>query len=347
MRRSIVFAGDVLDRLGILRLTLAARRRGWSRRSGLTVVLYHRVVDPSGIEDLDPDMIDATPAEFDVQMKYLRDNFQPVSIDDVLEARREGRKLPPDSVLVSFDDGYRDNYEHAMPILQRHGMAGLFFVTTGHLTERRLFWWEHLNLLIRKSGQSAVHLTYPAPEALDISTAPAKSRAVRRLTRIVKDHFDLDLDRFIAGVADACRVDWGYDQARALADRALMTWDHVKAMRRAGMGIGSHTRSHRVLQTLKADDLAAELRESRATLEAQLGEPITTIAYPAGKPIATAAAIRQAVADAGYKLGFTTRLGINRMASTDDPLDLHRVTIDRGVPAGLAHTWLTFPSLAR
>ena len=292
-------------------------------------------------------MIDATPAEFEKQMKYLRDNFQPVSVDDVLEARREGRKLPPDSVLVSFDDGYRDNYEHAMPILRRHGMSGLFFVTTGHLTDRRLFWWEHLSLLVRKSGQSAAHLDYPVPEDLDLSSPAAKSRAIRRLNRIVKDHFDLDLDRFIAGVAAACRVDWSYDEARALADRALMTWDHVKEMRRAGMGIGSHTRSHRVLQTLPPAELAAELRESRTTLEAQLGEPVTTIAYPVGKPIATSAAIRQAIAEAGYELGFTTRPGINRLVPSDDMLDLHRLTIDRGVPAGLAHTWLTFPSLAR
>jgi peptidoglycan/xylan/chitin deacetylase (PgdA/CDA1 family) len=347
VRKSVVFAGAILDRLGVLKVALAARRRGLWPRDGLTVVLYHRVVDPSGIEDMDPDMIDATPAEFDVQMKYLREHFQPVTIDEVLETKLAGRRLPPDSVLVSFDDGYRDNYEHAMPILQKYGMKGLFFVTTGHLTERRLFWWEHLNLLVRKSQQSAAHLNYPAPEDLDLSTAAGKSRAVRRLNRIVKDHFDLDLDRFIAGVAAACGVDWGYDQARALADRALMTWDQVKEMRRAGMGIGSHTHSHRVLQTLPAADLAAELRESRKTLEAHLGEPVTTIAYPVGKPISEAAPVRQAVADAGYQLGFTTKPGINRMVPTDDPLDLHRLTIDRGVPAGVAHTWLTFPSLAR
>jgi peptidoglycan/xylan/chitin deacetylase (PgdA/CDA1 family) len=347
MSRIAVLAAALLDRSGALGLARAARRRGLWPPGGLTVVLYHRVAEPSEVAPLDTDMIDATPAEFDAQMGYLREHFHPISIDEVLATWRKGAKLPPDSVLVSFDDGYLDNYENAVPILRRHKLSGLFFVSTGHVTERRLFWWEHLYLLVSRSPRQAVELAYPTKEHLELSNAAGRSAAVRRLNRIVKDHYDLDLDRFIDGVASACAVERGETEARALADRALMTWDQIKEMRRLGMGIGSHTRSHRVLQTLRPEMLAAELRDSRAFLESQLGEPVTTISYPVGKPLAALAALRQAVIDAGYEMGFSTRPGINSLQPGSDPFDLCRLTIDKGVPRGLSRFWLTFPSLAR
>jgi peptidoglycan/xylan/chitin deacetylase (PgdA/CDA1 family) len=338
--------GTALDRLRVLEAARAARRRGVPAGGGLTVLLYHRVAEPSEVGELDPSMIDATPAEFDAHMAYVRQHFHPVSVDEVLEARRTGRPLPPDSVLVSFDDGYRDNFEHAAPILQRHGMKGLFFVTTGHVRHRRLFWWEQVSLIVRRCRLPRARISYPREEALDLSTPEDKAQVVRRLNKIIKERYALDLDRFLAGVADACEVRWDPAEARALADRALMTWDDVRTLRRQGMGIGSHTDSHRVLLTLPPAALAGELADSRAALEELLGEPVTTIAYPVGRAISQVVPVRQAVAAAGYELGFTTRPGVNRLSAADDPLDLLRLSVDRGLPDGLLRTYFTFPGLA-
>jgi len=255
--------------------------------------------------------------------------------------------LPADSALVSFDDGYLDNYEHALPILRRHGIKALFFITTGYLSNRRLFRWERTSLHVRQSARTAIRLEYPETQELDISTPLARVGAVHRLNRIVKDRFDLDIDRFLDGLARACGVEWSADDDRAHGDRTMMTWDQVRALRAAGMGIGSHTRTHRILQTLPPAQLTEELVGSRATLEQQLGEPITTIAYPAGKSIARLTSVREAIAAAGYELGFTTTPGTNRLAPDDDPFDLRRLCIDRGVPTGLAHLRMAFPSMAR
>lgn len=333
------------DRTGLLTRLLAARRGGLGP-SGLLVVLYHRVADPEALGELDADLVDATPREFDAHMAHLRRHYQPVSIEDVLEAHRTGKALPPASVLVTFDDGYLDNYENAFPILQRHDIRGLFFISTGHVADRHLFWWERLSLLVRRSERVTAHIEYPAPEDFDCSSPQARGRVIRRLNRIVKDYYGLDLDRFCDEVGRAFGVSFSAAEDRALADATLMTWDHVRALRAAGMGIGSHTRAHRVLQTLKPADLAAELSSSRHTLEAELGEPVTTIAYPVGKRISGVRPVREAVAAAGYELGFTTRPGLNRLAFGDDPLDLKRLPIDRGVPAELQHTRMALPFLA-
>src|SRR6202142_3974275 len=163
-------------------------RSGWGP-PGLLVVLYHRVATRSQIGALDPDLIDATPDEFDEQMAYLRRHYRPVGLEEVLEAQRAGRDLPAGSVLVTFDDGYLDNFENAFPVLRRHDMRGVFFVSTGHLTERRLFWWERLALLVRRSNVQSPRIEYPVSETFDGSTEGAKARIIRRLNRIVKDQY--------------------------------------------------------------------------------------------------------------------------------------------------------------
>jgi peptidoglycan/xylan/chitin deacetylase (PgdA/CDA1 family) len=347
MRKSVVMLAGALDRLGVTDAAMAMRRRGWWPGADLTVVLYHRVADPTEIGDLDAELIDATPEDFDAQMAYLRRHLHPIGLEELLAAHRGGQPLPPGSVLVTFDDGYRDNCEQALPILQRHGMRALFFITTGHLTQRRLFWWERISLLVRQSERPSAQLEYPFAEELDVSTPASKALTVRRLNRLVKDHFALDLERFLHGVSEALGVSWTEAEDRDRSERALMTWDQVRALRAAGMGIGSHTRDHRVLQTLPADLLATELRDSRETLERELGEPVTTIAYPVGRSIAHLPAVRQAVADAGYEIGFTAIAGMASLAPGGDRYDLKRIPIDRGLPDGVARFRIAVPQLAR
>lgn len=342
--RGAFLAAEVLDRLGLPRALMAARRRQIWKTGGLTTVVYHRVAAPAS-DDLDPELIDATPEEFDSQIAYVSRNFHAVGMDDVLRARREGRALPPDSVMITFDDGYLDNHDVALPILRRHGVPATFFITTGYLTDRRLFWWERVHRFVKASQAREARLEYPAPETLDLSSPEAKARAKRRLTRIIKDHEALDVERFLDGVRAAFGVAWTDDDSRRHGDRALMTWDQVRALRAAGMSIGSHTCSHRVLQTLTPGDLKAELGTSRATLEEKLGEPITTIAYPVGKSIARFPAVRQALADAGYELGFTTTPGLNPLRPDEDIFDLKRISVDRTQPAAWNRLRFAIPTL--
>jgi peptidoglycan/xylan/chitin deacetylase (PgdA/CDA1 family) len=343
--RGAFLLAAALDRLGIPQALAAARRLQLWSGSGLTVAVYHRVADPARIDDLDPDLVDATPEDFDAQMAYLRQHYRPVGIDEVLRAHRQHRSLPPDSVLVTFDDGYRDNHQIALPILRRHGIPALFFITTGYLTDRRLFWWERVSHHIRASAAPEMRLDYPRPEVIDMSTPVAKVNAKRRLNRIIKDHYALDLERFLDGVTKACGLSWNEDESRRLGDRALMTWDDVRALRAAGMGIGSHTSSHRVLQTLAPSDLTHELRVSREVLEDQLGAQVTTIAYPVGKPVTAFPAVRQALADAGYELGFTTRPGMNRLLPAEDRFDLRRISVDRDRSAAWTRLRFAIPFL--
>src|SRR5215471_4717453 len=338
-----LLVADLLDRFGLWRAILAARQARIGRWAGLTVVLYHRVVHPAHLAGLDPELVDATPEEFDEQMAFLRHHFEPVSLDQVTDAALQKTALPPNAVLVTFDDGYRDNYQHALPVLVRHGMKAAFFVSSAYLTERRLFWWEQVSFFLRNANREVVRLTYPEPLEFDLRIAGGSTSAIRRLNRIIKDHHGLDLPRFLAALPYACGVPWSADEERAHGDQALMTWADVRGLLDAGMAVGSHTRNHRVLQTLPADDLDRELGGSREDIEAKVGRPVRTIAYPVGRAVSSQPAIREALRRTGYDLGFTAIPGFNRFERVVDLFDLKRLPIDRGTPPGAVRTNLALP----
>src|SRR5262249_25015008 len=155
--------------------------------------------------------------------------------------------------LVTFDDGYRDNREMALPILMRHGVRATFFIATRYVTERRMFWWDRINYILRRSDRKAIAVDYPKRIALSLEGGP--EAAARTVLRIVKDTYGLDLDRLLDELAAGAGVEWSRDLETRLANELLMTWDDIRALRQSGQDVQSHTRSHRVLQTLPADEL--------------------------------------------------------------------------------------------
>jgi peptidoglycan/xylan/chitin deacetylase (PgdA/CDA1 family) len=252
-------------------------------------------------------------------------------------------------VLVTFDDGYKDNLENALPVLQRTGMRAVVFVSTSYVSERRLFWWERVYVLLSRARRQVAKLEYPTPLELDLRgpRPRALAQAARQVTRIVKDVFDLDLERFLTELGQALDAPWSQSDERAYADRVIMRWDEVEAAQRAGMDVQSHTCTHRVLQTLPDAALDTELGSSRAELLQRIRRPMSSIAYPVGHSIAREPRVRSALTRAGYALGFTTNPGVNLLSPRTDRFDLDRIPVDRGTPDNFFQGMVTLPWLAR
>ena len=336
---------SLAGRLRLDELLIGMRSQRWWPWRDLTVVAYHRINAPEAIRGLDPDLIDATPAVFESQMRFFRAHFECVSMQQVIDAVDGRVPLPPNSLMVTFDDGYLDNYAEALPVLQRTGMRAVFFISTDFMRRQKLFWWDRIWMTIQEAQVDAAKLDYPEELVLPLDGADARGTAVKRANRIVKDTFGLDLDRFLEGLARACGVTWSTERERALAAEAIMGWEQVEALRAAGMDVQSHTRSHRVIETLPDDQLAGELAGARADLEEHLHIDVRSIAYPVGRPIADRGNIRKALAAAGYRLGFTTKPGTNSLGATD-VYDLRRLMIDRAFSEETVRGFAAFPWLA-
>jgi peptidoglycan/xylan/chitin deacetylase (PgdA/CDA1 family) len=336
---------NALDAMAIPQLAMLLRR---AASPWLTVLTYHRVAAPSaggGAEwthGLDDGVVDVTADQLDRQLRFVKRWFHPIGVGELFSFVHAGKALPPNPVLITFDDGYRDNHDIALPILARYGVPATFFVATDYVKRRRLFWWDRLALVIKRSPRNRLEVDYPEPLRLPLDDLSAKRGAIVRLERIVKDHVGLDLERFIDGVEHAAAVSLGFEEERRLADENVMTWTHVAALRRAGMDVQSHTRTHRVLQTLDAEQLANELHGSRVELEAVLGERVRALSYPVGKSVRAAPHLRRAVRDAGYQLGFSNGTGVNRMCAFD-PFDARRVSLDLAIGDAFFRAMLALP----
>jgi peptidoglycan/xylan/chitin deacetylase (PgdA/CDA1 family) len=334
----------VFDTVGGVRAVMALRRR--APNPWLTVVTYHRVADRvAAARELDEHVVDTTPDRFEQQLAFITRWFDPIGIDDLLAFRKHGRPLPRNPILVTFDDGYRDNHDVALPVLRRHGVRATFFVATHFVEARRLFWWDRINLLLKRSTRDRVELEYPVRAAYAIDTPTGRGEAIRAALRTVKSTYDLDLERFLGDLARACGVTLGAEDERALVERIVMTWDHVRALRAAGMDVQSHTATHRVVQTLPDTALERELKTSRATLEAVLNEPVRAVSYPVGRARDYDRRIRDLVSGAGYELGFSNATGVNDVFRFD-PLNTRRLAVEAGLSDAYFRAMLAVPLLA-
>jgi peptidoglycan/xylan/chitin deacetylase (PgdA/CDA1 family) len=310
----------------------------------VTVLCYHRAGELGAATEYDGGVVDVSPDGFERQLDFLARACTVIDLERLLAFVRDGEKLPPNPVLVTFDDGYLDNHDVVLPALARRGMSAVFFIATSYVDERRLFWWDRVSLLVKSSRRERLDLSYPEPASWPLGSAAEKERAIAGVLRVIKDRYALDLERFLGHVGEAAGVDLSRGEERRRADELLMTWDHVRALRAAGMDVQSHTVTHRVLQTLPPDALARELAQSKAKLEEMLGERVRTISYPVGKSLVHAPHIRDAVRDAGYELGFTNCSGVNH-AWRVDPLEVRRVSTDGATSDAQFQSMIAVPYL--
>jgi peptidoglycan/xylan/chitin deacetylase (PgdA/CDA1 family) len=329
-----------VDTLGLAEAVLKAR---WQvGLPVLTVLTYHRVarVEPGHL--FDDGVIDATPEQLDQHLEILGKHFSVMGVAELREGLAGGR-LPPNPALITFDDGYRSCHDVVAPVLQRHGMSAVFFIATHYVSARRPFWWSALNYLAKVSQRDLLRIEYPFPMTLELG--PHRDAAIRMLIEVVKVTRGLDVDRFTSAVAGASGVNWSASVQRRLADELVMTWDDVRRLQASGMDIQSHTRRHYVLQTLSPASLAEELVGARCELERRTGTRPSAVSYPIGHGVAEDPAIRAAVADAGYELGFSNATGVNYLWHGIDPLDIRRISLERCISRAELRGALAFPSL--
>jgi peptidoglycan/xylan/chitin deacetylase (PgdA/CDA1 family) len=272
---------------------------------GAVVLRYHSVNDDPvwARESVQRSLVVPT-AVFDEHVRFLVERHTVVPIETVAEAVAAGRAVDPAWVAITFDDGYEDNHRNALPVLRNRGVTAAFYVTTGCVGDERPLWTAWLRRAVMRAAGPALALSFLDGRAVDVSTEDARERAVRELTGFVKR-------------CDASRARAAFDEVLAVARadgrpdrRVMMTWDEIRALRRAGMTLGAHTVSHWNLPSLSDEDLEAEVRGSGEALAAEAGQPAEHFSYPNGRTARHFdARVARAVADAGYASAVTSVSG--------------------------------------
>lgn len=259
--------------------------------------MYHRV-----LERPDPLQAEIHLAKvMDVQFRTLKQFFNVLPLDEAAEMLAQG-KLPPRAVSITFDDGYRDNHDLALPLLKRHGLSATFYVTSGYLNGGLIF-HDVLVETIRHAATGHLDLGIDGVDRLSITDTASRVRAIGCLMGVMKYLPPQQRQQLSTRLIDA------------LADKApralMMNDEHVRELARNGMGIGGHTTHHVILSKLTVDAARDEINTNRDALSSLIDKPLTSFAYPNGKPGIDYDADHVAlVREAGYRNAVSTRSAV-------------------------------------
>jgi peptidoglycan/xylan/chitin deacetylase (PgdA/CDA1 family) len=294
---------------------LSPLSRGLARLSGTgraVVLKYHRV-----LESRDPMRPGETTAEdFDAQMSVVAAHFPCKTFGSFIRGRGTAEGAP-NTVVVTFDDGYKDNHDVALPILRKYGVPATIFVASGYLTGG-MMWNDRLIEAMRVSVGRHVDLREAGLGEPKIATLEDASRAARETLSAIKRWPQQQRAQFVDDFAAWAGLD--------PAHRVMLNGAEVTALAGAGIEIGAHTVTHPILSTLSPDEARAEIVQSRVELGRLLGREIATFAYPNGRPSKdfTDADVER-VKEAGFSGAATTAWGC--ASARSDPFRVSRQAI--------------------
>ena len=258
------------------------------RKPMFVVLTYHRIAVPGsqGEPFYDP-VISATPESFKAQIHYLARQYRIIGLDQIQEIQVANEiHTKYMNILITFDDGYCDNFDSAFPILRGLGVPATFFIPTGVLNCPRLPWWDHVACTLKKTRVSRFKLDrYPGDSQamiIELGVNPDLEQRTTAINRIVGQFLDRaipDEAWFLAQLDQQAEVTV---DSVTLGRDLFMDWKQVRQLADAGMAIGSHSYSHRALGELGDDEQRRELVESKRILESRLRRKITALSYPFG-----------------------------------------------------------------
>jgi peptidoglycan/xylan/chitin deacetylase (PgdA/CDA1 family) len=282
----------------------------WSRHGGIgAILMLHRVNSDRRPHGFTPnDHLTVTPDFLDSLLAHLKGQFDFVSMDEA--ARRIAEPEMADAqrrfIVITLDDGYRDNLVNAVPLFRRHGAPYTIFVSPGLVEGHATLWWEDLEAIIAARQHIVMHTPGRNVE-FDLSSAAKKRTAFSELLDFLTTGVDEVVQRRI--VAEFA---WqaGIDIKAHLAG-SIMNWNEIAALSADPLcTIGAHTIHHFALARLDADKVRAEMTESARIVEMETGRRPRHFAYPYGYPAAAGPREFEIARECGFDTAVTTRVGV-------------------------------------
>ncbi|MDH3977923.1 MAG: polysaccharide deacetylase family protein [Gammaproteobacteria bacterium] len=277
----------------------------------LSILVYHRVLpdkDPFRPGDVDK-------YAFDDQMSVLSDIFNVLPLSKAIALMEEGN-LPARAVSITFDDGYADNQEVALPILQRHGLSATFFLATGYLNGG-IMWNDSIIEAMRLADKGELRISNGLNEKLYLDGPNSRLKAASLLLSKLKYLPREERNALVAHIVDVVGKD--------LPANLMMTDQQARSLFSGGMALGAHTVRHPILSNLSNSEAEEEVQNSRIAVEKIAGEPVELFAYPNGRPgVDYSRRDVGIVREAGFKAALTTAWGVSRLGA--DMYQLPRFT---------------------
>ena len=306
------------------------------RWHGVIGINYHRIGD--GRRSVyDRGLWSATVEGLDAQLRWLKANFDVIEPGEIPLAlgRKRGRHA-----LLTFDDGYRDNYSDALPVLLAQKLKATFFITTGFIDSPRVPFWDEIAWMVRSGRNTslAIPAFFPSPLLVD---EPEREHVIRRL---LNTYWTLPTDRtgeYLLAIGEATGSGRLLEDAETLQGN-WMTWDMVRELHASGMTIGGHTVNHPIMARLSREQQMTEITGCERRLREELGIAMQTFAYPFGVRDAFNADSRECLRERGVLTAFSYYGGIRKISEWED-LDIPRFAIEQSTSLAEFRANVMFP----
>lgn len=273
------------------------------------IFIFHRVLDgPDPLFPGEPDR-----ARFDEIASTISVLFNVIPLGEAVN-RLGSNSLPSRAACITFDDGYRDNFTNALPILRKYNLPATVFIATDYMHGETM--WNDIVIESIRSYSGEMQLSEAGIVAESCASVEQKRNLVRKIIPQIKYMPQVKRSEMVNNIADQCNYQ---------AKRIMMSEEEVLALRDGGFSIGAHTCSHPIMMLADNETAEAELSRSKEVLEALLKDKVSLFAYPNGKPGEDYSARDVELV---RKLGFEAAVSTtNRVAASSDSIyELPRFT---------------------
>ena len=269
----------------------------------LTAVGYHRILPTPGINfPFDAALISATPDEFERELRYLRKNLDLLTIKDLFEGMKSPKELPERPAVLTFDDGYEDNYRVAYPILKSLGLSACFFISTRIVGTSIVPWWDQVACCFKFSEVDS----FPSPfgerdESFRCDALHRKNAAKRFLAKMKESPWPEALVYL-----ENLKCETKIDPSKFASSPLFLNWNQAREMQEGGMEFGGHTRTHPVLGRISDENfLQTEISGCFEDMTTELGVQPLAFSYPEGYEFAMSKMSDAQILGAGFKISFS------------------------------------------
>jgi len=266
------------------------------------VLTYHGVLQEIPADQPDYEYRNfVTVRQFENQISFLLKTFKPLKASDFYN----GNSNLSGGFLITFDDGFRNNFSYAVPILQKYGLQAVFFITTEFIGSREFLWTEQVTRMIQKTNKQVLEVELDKKYSLKLSSIPDKENASQIIRKYLKNQPPLKRNKILEQMKSQLN-DVELTINREDEERYLfMSWEEVGEMTNSGQMVGSHTHTHSILSTLNEEESLQELKLSKEAIESHTNKPCLVMSYPNGEKNDYSALQKKQLKALGYECAFT------------------------------------------
>lgn len=300
------------------------------KREQALILMYHGVSEDEmgSVENFDGKYVNKIL--FEKQLKYFRKHYNIISLDEYIKMRRGERKTPDNPLIITFDDGYRDNLTVLCPILKKYGVKATIFLPALQIEYEEMPWQNKVNFCIANTDKKALILSLRGKKGrYGLEDVKMRKSSLIKIKRILMELKDDERKRLIKEIISKSKV----KIPNKNDDLCLMSWKDINNMKKeigSLISFGSHTLTHPMLTKISYDDMKKEVEGSKSMVENRLGMVVNHFSYPFG---AYNDAIIKSVKKNKYLSAVATEYGYNKKNA--DLFRLKRIAVNNDHTMGL------------